>query len=127
MGLVREYATLPVTGHNLPRWNPLPDEKVYSSLRERQAALIDDAEAYLVLAGGVGTLYELFQVLCENDVEKKRKPIVIYDPHGVYSPLQDLLHRMFQHQYVTLPPRVEICANVEEVIIFLSQKSQERT
>ena len=121
MGLVRKYATLPVHGHNLPRWNPLPDEAVYESLRERQCALVDGADAYLILAGGVGTMYELFQVLCENDVEKKDKPVFIYDPDGVYEPLQQLLHGMFEAGYVTKMPCVNFFKACEELILFLER------
>ncbi len=122
MGLLREYATLPIVGHNLPRWNPLPDERVYSTLRERQAGLIDDSDGYLVLAGGVGTLYELFQVLCENDVEKKGKPVVIYDPAGVFDPLQELLDRMTAWRYISVRPKVCITDQLEEVSRFLQPK-----
>lgn len=120
MGLIREYATIPVIGHNLPRWNPLPDERVYETLRERQAGLIDDADGYLILAGGVGTLHELFQVLCENDVEKKTKPVVVYDPRGVYESLDGLLRRMTSHKYITSPPKVCITKKIEVMIQFLS-------
>jgi uncharacterized protein (TIGR00730 family) len=122
MGLLREYASVPVVGHNLPRWNPLPEERVYPSLRERQAGLIDDSDGYLVLAGGVGTLYELFQVLCENDVEKKGKPVVVYDPQGVFEPLQELLDRMTTRGYITVQPKVCVTADQEEVSRFLQAK-----
>jgi uncharacterized protein (TIGR00730 family) len=121
MGLVREYATIPVRGHNLPRWNPLPDEFVYSSLRERQAALIDDSDGYIVLAGGVGTIHELFQVLCENDVEKKTKPIFIYDPDFVYKPLEDLLRNMYNARYIAAPPKVYFVYHKEDLLTSLTQ------
>mgnify|MGYP000005705619 CR=1 FL=1 len=121
MGFVREYATLPVVGHNLPRWDPLPDEKVYHSLRERQGALIDDADAYLVLPGGVGTMHELFQVLCENDVEKKERPILIYDPDLVYAPLEELLSRMHQSGYLASPARIHFFRSEKELSTSLGQ------
>ena len=121
MGLVREYATLPVVGHNLPRWDPLEDEAVYNTLRERQNGLIDDSDAYLILAGGVGTMYELFQVLCENDVEKKRKPVMIYDPLLVYEPLEELLRRMHKNNYITAPPEVSFHRTVEDLLTSLDQ------
>ena len=121
MGLVREYSTLPVIGHNLQRWDPQPGEFIYDSLRERQAGIVDGADAYMVLAGGVGTIYELFQVLCENDVEKRNKPIFIYDPDLVYSPLEELLQRMYKHQYITSPPAVIFIRSLEEVPNALDQ------
>jgi uncharacterized protein (TIGR00730 family) len=124
MGLVRRYATLPVYGHNLPRWNPLPDEVVYATLRERQCGLIDDADAYLILAGGVGTMYELFQVLCENDVEKMDKPVFIYDPQNVYSPLQEMLDRMVEAGYVTKKPKVDFFRNTGDLLKYVCQRFQ---
>jgi predicted Rossmann-fold nucleotide-binding protein len=126
MGLIRKYATLPVRGHNLPRWNPLPDEAVYDTLRERQCALVDDADAYLILAGGVGTMYELFQVLCENDVEKRDKPVFIYDPDQVYAPLQDLLDRMHTARYVTSRPKVDFFRDTEGLLRYVCQRFQGR-
>lgn len=121
MGLVREYATIPVIGHNLPRWDPLPGEFVYDTLRERQSALVDDSDAYLILAGGVGTLSELFQVLCENDVEKRDKPVFVYDPCHVYAPLEDLLRKMYENQYVTLPPKFFRFSSIESLLNALDQ------
>jgi predicted Rossmann-fold nucleotide-binding protein len=121
MGLVREFATIPITGHNLTRWDPLPDENVYNTLRERQSALVEDSDAYLVLPGGVGTMYELFQVLCENDVEKREKPVMVYDPTGVYQPLKELLCNMHTSGYVTSPPKVSFFQSRQELISALSQ------
>ena len=103
------------------RNNDIPDEKVYHSLRERQGALIDDADAYLVLPGGVGTMHELFQVLCENDVEKKERPILIYDPDLVYAPLEELLSRMHQSGYLASPARIHFFRSEKELSTSLGQ------
>jgi hypothetical protein len=122
MGLVREYSTIPVIGHNMDRWDPLPGEFVYNSLRERQSALVDGADAYMILAGGVGTLHELFQVLCENDVEKRDKPVFVYDPDRVYSPLQDLLQRMYESGYISTPLAITFIRELSEVSTSLAQR-----
>ena len=126
MGVVRQQAELhqlSVSGHNMLRWNPLPGEIIYDSLRTRQAGLIDDSHAYLILPGGMGTLHELIQVLCENDVHRIQKPVAIYDPENIYFPLQEIFAKMVELQLLNNFPNCKWLASVEEITWWIEQIS----
>jgi uncharacterized protein (TIGR00730 family) len=101
MGIVQTLAhdySMPIIGHNLERWkqetackNP---EYIYPTLLERQKGLITSSDMYLVLPGGIGTIYELIQVLAHNDVEHLYKPIVLYNVDHLFDPLLDMFREL---------------------------------
>jgi uncharacterized protein (TIGR00730 family) len=97
MGVVyRESVALgmKVHGHNLERWSQrFENEIVYTSLLERQNGLIQESQMYIVLPGGIGTIYELSQVLCHNDVEQVGKKVILYN----YDHYFDGFIAMLQH------------------------------
>ena len=90
MGIVyREaiYNEIPIIGHNLERWSlpQLDNEIIYTNLTERQNGLMKMSDMYLILPGGIGTIYELTQALCHNDVDRIEKPVVIYNVDHYYD------------------------------------------
>ena len=126
MGVIREQAEihkLSVRGHNMIRWNPLPGEFIYDSLRTRQAGIIDDSHAYLILPGGMGSLHELIQVLCENDVHRIQKPVAIYDPENIYLPLKEIFTKMVDLQLIENYPNCKWLSSIEEIPLWLMQIS----
>ena len=95
MGIVQNAAydySIPITGHNLERWkqDTRHTECIYPTLLERQKGLISSSDMYLVLPGGIGTIYELIQVLAHNDVEQLHKPVVLYNVDHLFDPLLDM-------------------------------------
>jgi uncharacterized protein (TIGR00730 family) len=96
MGVVYHDARsvgMSVTGHNLDRWSQphLDTEIVYTTLLDRQNGLIRSSQSYLILPGGIGTIYELSQVLCHNDVEKLGKKVILYNYNHYYDGFIDML------------------------------------
>jgi uncharacterized protein (TIGR00730 family) len=90
MGVVyRESLThsIPIVGHNLERWSlpHLDSEIIYSNLIDRQRGIMDMSDMYLILPGGIGTIYELTQTLCHNDVDRLGKPVIIYNIDHYYD------------------------------------------
>ena len=90
MGLIYKEGTslgMKVIGHNLERWSQpdFPHEIVYSSLLERQNGIVQSSQLYIILPGGIGTLYELMQVLCNNDVDKVGKNVILYNYDHYYD------------------------------------------
>jgi len=88
MGCVRaeaEKCGIPVQGYNLTRWHTHADDMVLPTLTLRQAAILDQDVA-IFLPGGIGTLYELTQVLCEADTKEQSRAIVLYDPDHYFDP-----------------------------------------
>jgi predicted Rossmann-fold nucleotide-binding protein len=104
MGMILHEGTrlgMDVQGHNLHRWKLVDrNEYLYPTLVERQRGLIDSSDMYLVFPGGVGTIYELFQVLCQNDVDRLGKPVILYNGFHFYSSILELLDKLIQQQLV---------------------------
>ena len=58
---------------------------------ERKAVMIERADAFLTLPGGLGTLDELFEVWTTATLRIHDKPIVLIDADGFYGGLVDWL------------------------------------
>jgi uncharacterized protein (TIGR00730 family) len=81
--LYREAITydMKVIGHNRYQWHEpeLSNEVLYSSLLERQQGLLSSSSFFIALPGGIGTIYEITQVLCHQDVDGDDTILVIYN------------------------------------------------
>ncbi|HYN94693.1 MAG TPA: TIGR00730 family Rossman fold protein [Pilimelia sp.] len=64
---------------------------VTDGMASRKTVMIDKADAFLTLAGGLGTLDELFEVWTIGSLDLHRKPVVLLDPDGFYRGLLDWL------------------------------------
>ncbi|MET9328955.1 TIGR00730 family Rossman fold protein [Tsukamurella sp. NPDC003166] len=62
---------------------------VVDTMRERKQLMDDNAEAFLVLPGGVGTLEEFFEAWTAGYLAMHDKPVVVLDHDGFYAPLLD--------------------------------------
>ncbi|MCR5768103.1 MAG: TIGR00730 family Rossman fold protein [Lachnospiraceae bacterium] len=62
-----------------------------SSMAERKTRMIDLADAFVALPGGIGTLDEITEVMTLTSLGIIKGPIVLYDAAGYYQPLKALL------------------------------------
>lgn len=62
---------------------------VTPDMRARKAEMDRRADAFLTLAGGVGTLEELMEIWVARVLRMHTKPVVVLDPFGVFEPLRD--------------------------------------
>jgi hypothetical protein len=61
------------------------------SMHARKARMFAEADAFVVLAGGLGTLDEMIEVVTWKQLRLHAKPVVIYDPSGYWAPLAALV------------------------------------
>ena len=66
---------------------------VVGTLHERKARMAELSDAFIALAGGLGTLEELAEVLSWAQLELHTKPVGLLDPTGYYEPLVEFLDR----------------------------------
>lgn len=69
------------------------DTVVVQSMHERKMMMFDEADAFAVFPGGIGTLEEVIELLSWRRLELHRKPIVFYDPDGFWEPLFVLMRQ----------------------------------
>jgi uncharacterized protein (TIGR00730 family) len=84
------------TGVNCNRWkdegDKLLNEVVYfDSITDRQNELIRRGDGYIVLPGGVGTLYEALQCITLNDVRETNKPVFFLNVNKYFNSLFNML------------------------------------
>ena len=61
------------------------------TMRERKQIMDDNAEAFLIVPGGIGTLEEFFEILTSKQLCRHNKPIAIYNIKGYYDDLRNML------------------------------------
>jgi uncharacterized protein (TIGR00730 family) len=64
---------------------------VTDGLASRKTMMMEKADAFLTLPGGLGTLDELFEVWTTATLALHRKPVVLLDADGFYRGLTDWL------------------------------------
>ena len=74
---------------------------VTKDMGERKAVMIDRADAFLTLPGGLGTLDELFEVWTTGTLAMHHKPVVVLDVDGFYAGLLDWLRGLAEQRFVT--------------------------
>jgi uncharacterized protein (TIGR00730 family) len=73
---------------------------VVDSMHERKALMSELSDAFISLPGGLGTLEETFEVLSWAQLGLHRKPVVVLDVAGYFSPLEALLDRAVAEGFV---------------------------
>lgn len=64
------------------------------TMAQRKDVLIGEADAFLILPGGLGTLDELFEVLTANTLGFTAKPVVVLNTDGYYTGLIEWLEQI---------------------------------
>ena len=83
-------------GINCSRWkdegDSLLDEVHYfESIIDRQNVLVSIGDAYIVLPGGLGTIYEALQCITMNDVKEANKPVFFLNTNNYFMSLFDMI------------------------------------
>ena len=92
----RVFGVVPQKLHDLGRTYIGCDELVVSrDLRDRKAIMDENADAFIALPGGLGTLEEIIEVLNLKYLRYHQKPVVFINHRGFY----DSLFKSFEQFY----------------------------
>ncbi|MFW5827458.1 MAG: TIGR00730 family Rossman fold protein [Alkalispirochaeta sp.] len=75
------------------------------SMHERKARMIELADGFVALPGGVGTLEELSEVLSWARIGLHAKPLGVLNTGAYYQPLLAFLDSMVVHGFITRQER----------------------
>ena len=67
---------------------------ITESMTERKEMMLDMADAFIVLPGGIGTMDEFFEILTLTQLGLRSSPIVLLNTNGFYMTLMHLLSEM---------------------------------
>lgn len=78
----------------------LTELRVVGGMHERKATMVDLADGFVALPGGLGTLDELAEILTWAQLGLHHKPVGLLDAGGFYDPLLRLLDHMVAEGFV---------------------------
>lgn len=75
------------------------DHSVVKTMHERKMLMFEESDAFAVLPGGIGTLEEAIETLSWSRLELHRKPVILVDTNGFWSPLIELFSHITKHGF----------------------------
>lgn len=72
---------------------------IVKTMHERKMMMFEESDAILTLPGGIGTLEELIETLSWARLALHRKPIVVLNVEGFWSPLEALLRHIVERDF----------------------------
>jgi uncharacterized protein (TIGR00730 family) len=107
-------------------WTGCDELVVVNSMQERKKLLIERADGFLVLPGGLGTFEEFFETLEGRKICDHDKPIAVLDDHGYYSPLKNLIEHAIRERFVakTVWEFLQFGRDLEELLNWLERHAQ---
>ena len=101
----------------------LSELHVVDSMHTRKLKMSENADAFVILPGGFGTLDELFEILTWRQLEMHDKPLIIANINGYWDPLRDLVHHVVKHQFARpLDAKLLLfVSTIEEIVPLLSE------
>lgn len=91
---------------------------VADDMHERKMLMFEEADAFVILPGGFGTLDEFFEVITWKQIGLHAKPVIIVNHEGFWDPLKSLFQSLGDKQFISKKDG-NLChfvASVDEVI-----------
>lgn len=88
-------------------WREQPDLRIVRTMHERKALLTSEADAFVALPGGLGTLEELFEVWSHAQIGLHAKPIGVLNTGGYFDDLLRFVDRSVKSGF-TKPNRLSL-------------------
>ncbi len=70
------------------------------TMRERKQIMEDNADAFIVVPGGIGTFEEFFEILTLKQLCRHNKPIAIYNVNGYYDGLNAFMADAIKKNFI---------------------------
>ena len=100
--------------------------QVTRDLHERKRLMFEQADAFVAMPGGVGTLEELVEQITWVQLGRHRKPVLIANIQGFWEPLCALLDHMKAMQFIRsgLDFDLLVADKVEDILPKLEKAAQ---
>lgn len=70
------------------------------TMRQRKQIMEDNADAFIVTPGGIGTFEEFFEILTLKQLNRHNKPIVIFNINGFYDSMISMLDEAIKGNFI---------------------------
>ena len=81
------------------RNDSLNNIKVVDSMHERKIEMYNNADAFLIFPGGIGTLEEFFEVYSWKQLHLHKRPIIIYNYKNFWDDLIKLIENLIKKNF----------------------------
>lgn len=92
------------------------DLKVVRDMHERKRVMVEEADAFVALPGGIGTLEELVEQLTWLQLDRHKKPILLANIKGYWNPLIALFQHMQSEKFLYDGVRYLVADRAEDIV-----------
>jgi hypothetical protein len=121
LGIIPEF----LTRKERPR--QLAQETIVTrDMHERKQKMFENADAFVALPGGIGTLEELVEQMTWAQLGRHKKPILVANINGYWDPFLTLVEHMRVQQFLPGTSHVDclVAERVEEILPKLQQANR---
>lgn len=101
----------------------LEDLVITNDMHERKHLMFQKSDAFIALPGGIGTLEEAVEMMTWAQLGQHRKPVVLANINGFWSPLLELLDHMRAQGYIRPDTEVPylVARSIDDILPMLRQ------
>ena len=70
------------------------------TMRQRKQIMEDNADAFIITPGGIGTFEEFFEILTSKQLCRHNKPIAVYNIKGYYNELNHAMEMAMEKNFI---------------------------
>ena len=74
--------------------------KVVDGVNERKQIMFENADAFIILPGGIGTLNELTDIMTMQQIGETKKPLFFLNTNNFWRPFATLARHMQKHGFI---------------------------
>lgn len=99
------------------------------TMRERKQIMEDNADAFIVVPGGIGTFEEFFEILTLKQLCRHNKPIAIYNLQGYYNEIGLVMEQAIKKNFVkeTCLELYKVTEDLDEMFRYLEEPEVQYT
>ena len=99
------------------------------TMRERKQIMEDNADAFMIVPGGIGTFEEFFEILTLKQLCRHNKPIAIYNINGYYNEMLTMIEQATVKNFIRggCMDLFHISQNVEELFAYIETPAKKWT
>jgi uncharacterized protein (TIGR00730 family) len=90
--------------------------KIVPDMHVRKRIMVEEADAFVALPGGIGTLEELVEQLTWVQLNRHQKPVLLANIKGYWNPLIALLQHMQKDKFLYDGVRYLVADRAEDVV-----------
>ena len=103
--------------------NVLTELRITKNMHERKGLLFNEADAFIALPGGIGTLEELVEVMTWAQLGRHTKPIIMASLNDFWKPLENLLAQMDASGFIHSADKMKpiVVDDMERIVPMISE------